>query len=189
MNEVVTRYFTRRLDEEQVASRPRRDRRRQGTAQRGARAALDALGLGAMPIISLAKREEEIFVLGRSRAAATAAPLAGAARAAAGARRGASLRDHVPAQAALDAYGHVGAAAHPRRRRGEASPAAGGASAACRAFATRRPRRSPRCRASAARRRSASSKRCESSLDRLRRRAAADRDRQRHPRSDSQPIT
>ena len=31
-----------------------------------AHAALDALGLGAMPIISLAKREEEIFVLGRS---------------------------------------------------------------------------------------------------------------------------
>ena len=31
-----------------------------------AHAALDALGLGAMPLISLAKREEEIFVLGRS---------------------------------------------------------------------------------------------------------------------------
>jgi len=30
-----------------------------------AHAALEALGLGAMPIISLAKREEEIFVLGR----------------------------------------------------------------------------------------------------------------------------
>jgi excinuclease ABC subunit C len=64
MNEVVSRYFARRRDEE----RPLPDLVLidGGKGQlNAAHAALDAIGLGAMPIISLAKREEEIFVLGR----------------------------------------------------------------------------------------------------------------------------
>ena len=65
MNEVVSRYFTRRLSEER--SLPDLVVIDGGKGQlSAAHAALEALGLGAMPIISLAKREEEIFVIGRS---------------------------------------------------------------------------------------------------------------------------
>ena len=65
MQEVVTRYFQRRRDED----RPLPDLVvvDGGKGQlSAAHAALDALGLGAMPLISLAKREEEIFLVGRS---------------------------------------------------------------------------------------------------------------------------
>jgi excinuclease ABC subunit C len=65
MNEVVGRYFQRRVEEE----RPLPDLVLidGGKGQLNAAAeALRALGLDALPIISLAKREEEIFVLGRS---------------------------------------------------------------------------------------------------------------------------
>lgn len=65
MNEVVTRYFTRRVEEEKPL--PDLVVIDGGKGQlNAAHAALEALGLGAMPIISLAKREEEIFVLGRA---------------------------------------------------------------------------------------------------------------------------
>ena len=65
MNEVVTRYFTRRVTEEKPL--PDLVVIDGGKGQlNAAHAALDAMGLGAMPIISLAKREEEIFLLGRS---------------------------------------------------------------------------------------------------------------------------
>jgi excinuclease ABC subunit C len=65
MHEVVGRYFQRRLDEE----RPLPDLVLidGGKGQLNAAAeSLRALGLESLPIISLAKREEEIFVLGRS---------------------------------------------------------------------------------------------------------------------------
>jgi excinuclease ABC subunit C len=65
MSEVVTRYFRRRLDE----AKPLPDLVviDGGKGQlNAAHAALELLGLGLMPLISLAKREEEIFVLGRS---------------------------------------------------------------------------------------------------------------------------
>jgi len=65
MNEIVTRYFKRRLDEDKPL--PDLVVIDGGKGQlNAAHAALDSLGLGAMPIISLAKREEEIFVLGDS---------------------------------------------------------------------------------------------------------------------------
>jgi excinuclease ABC subunit C len=65
MNEIVTRYFTRRLEEEK--NLPDLVVIDGGKGQlNAAHSALDALGLGAMPIVSLAKREEEIFVLGRA---------------------------------------------------------------------------------------------------------------------------
>jgi excinuclease ABC subunit C len=65
MNEIVARYFKRRLDEEK--SLPDLVVIDGGKGQlNAAHAALDSLGLGAMPIISLAKREEEIFLLGDS---------------------------------------------------------------------------------------------------------------------------
>ncbi|HEY4215904.1 MAG TPA: excinuclease ABC subunit UvrC [Gemmatimonadaceae bacterium] len=64
MNEVVTRYFARRIEDEKPL--PDLVLIDGGKGQlNAAHAALDALGLGAMPLISLAKREEEIFVLGR----------------------------------------------------------------------------------------------------------------------------
>jgi excinuclease ABC subunit C len=65
MTEVVSRYFTRRKDED----RPLPDLVviDGGKGQlNAAHDALEALGLGAMPIVSLAKRDEDIFVYGRS---------------------------------------------------------------------------------------------------------------------------
>ena len=65
MREVVGRYFQRRLDEE----RPLPDLVLidGGKGQLNAAAeALHQLGLASLPIASLAKREEEVFLLGRS---------------------------------------------------------------------------------------------------------------------------
>ena len=65
MNEVVTRYFRRRLDEGKAL--PDLVVIDGGKGQlNAAHAALEALGLGGIPLISLAKREEEIFTVGRS---------------------------------------------------------------------------------------------------------------------------
>jgi excinuclease ABC subunit C len=65
MREVVGRYFARRIEEE----RPLPDLVLidGGKGQLNAAAeALTGLGLGSLPIASLAKREEEVFLLGRS---------------------------------------------------------------------------------------------------------------------------
>src|SRR6185437_7467917 len=64
MNEVVTRYFNRRKEDgRQLPDLIVVDG---GKGQlSAAHAALDAIGLGDQPLISLAKREEEIFVWGR----------------------------------------------------------------------------------------------------------------------------
>jgi excinuclease ABC subunit C len=65
MKEVVGRYFQRRLDEGRVL--PDLVLIDGGKGQLNAAAeALTALGLGSLPIASLAKREEEVFLLGRS---------------------------------------------------------------------------------------------------------------------------
>jgi len=65
MNEVVTRYFTRRTEEGK--SLPDLVVIDGGKGQlNAAHAGLSALGLAAMPMISLAKREEEIYMIGRS---------------------------------------------------------------------------------------------------------------------------
>lgn len=65
MHEVVTRYFARRVAEELVL--PDLAVIDGGKGQLGAaRAALDALGITSIGLISLAKRDEEIFLPGRS---------------------------------------------------------------------------------------------------------------------------
>jgi excinuclease ABC subunit C len=65
MSEVVGRYFQRRLDEGRAL--PDLVLIDGGKGQLNAAAdALERLGLQAMPIASLAKREEEIFLLGKS---------------------------------------------------------------------------------------------------------------------------
>ena len=65
MHEVVTRYFRRRLDEGK--SLPELVVIDGGKGQlNAAHGALESLGLGALPLISLAKREEEIFTVGRT---------------------------------------------------------------------------------------------------------------------------
>jgi excinuclease ABC subunit C len=65
MSEVVTRYFQRRVDEGK--SLPDLVVIDGGKGQlNAAHAALEPMGLGALPLISLAKREEEIFAVGRS---------------------------------------------------------------------------------------------------------------------------
>jgi excinuclease ABC subunit C len=64
MHEVVTRYFTRRVTELMLPDLAVIDG---GKGQLGAaRAALDALGITSIGLISLAKRDEEIFLPGRS---------------------------------------------------------------------------------------------------------------------------
>jgi excinuclease ABC subunit C len=64
MNEVVTRYFRRRLDEGK--SLPDLVVIDGGKGQlSAAHGALESLNLGMLPLISLAKREEEIFLVGR----------------------------------------------------------------------------------------------------------------------------
>jgi excinuclease ABC subunit C len=65
MNEVVTRYFNRRREDGKPV--PDLIVIDGGKGQlSAAHAALDSIGLGDQPLISLAKREEEIFVWGRS---------------------------------------------------------------------------------------------------------------------------
>lgn len=65
MQEVVTRYFRRRLEEGK--SLPDLVVIDGGKGQlNSAHGALESLGLGMLPVISLAKREEEIFLVGRS---------------------------------------------------------------------------------------------------------------------------
>ncbi|MGQ0712436.1 MAG: excinuclease ABC subunit UvrC [Gemmatimonadaceae bacterium] len=65
MREVVTRYFQRRLEEKKPL--PDLVVIDGGKGQlAAARAALDELGLQSLPTISLAKRDEEIFLVGRS---------------------------------------------------------------------------------------------------------------------------
>jgi len=65
MREVVTRYFARRLDEQKPL--PDLVVIDGGKGQlSSAREALEAVNLSRLPTISLAKREEEIFVPGRS---------------------------------------------------------------------------------------------------------------------------
>ncbi len=64
MAEVVTRYFRRRLDEREVL--PDLVVVDGGKGQlNAAHSALVALGQGDLPIVSLAKREEEVYILGR----------------------------------------------------------------------------------------------------------------------------
>src|SRR3954469_3505839 len=65
MGEVVARYFRRRLDEEKPL--PDLVVIDGGKGQlNAAHAAFSELGLAAMPLISLAKREEEVFMVGRA---------------------------------------------------------------------------------------------------------------------------
>jgi excinuclease ABC subunit C len=65
MREVVHRYFARRVSEEKPL--PDLVVIDGGKGQlHAAQEALQSLGLGEMPIVSLAKREEELFVPGRS---------------------------------------------------------------------------------------------------------------------------
>jgi excinuclease ABC subunit C len=65
MREVVQRYFQRRISEEK--SIPDLVVVDGGKGQLGMAAdALGELGLGELPLISLAKREEEVFILGRT---------------------------------------------------------------------------------------------------------------------------
>jgi excinuclease ABC subunit C len=64
MNEVVGRYFKRRTEEEKPL--PNLVVIDGGKGQlNAAHAATEALGLGELPMVSLAKREEEIFLFGR----------------------------------------------------------------------------------------------------------------------------
>jgi excinuclease ABC subunit C len=65
MTEVVSRYFTRRVDEGKPL--PELIVVDGGKGQLGAaRQALEPLGLGELPLISLAKKDEEVFMPGRS---------------------------------------------------------------------------------------------------------------------------
>ena len=84
---------------------------------------LEELGLEDICVASLAKRFEEVYLPGPERAGADPARLRGALPAAAGARRGAPLRDHVPPPAARQEDDRVG---DRRRRRPRARAASSG---------------------------------------------------------------
>ena len=95
----------------EAAPRSRAHRRRQGAAQRRARGARRARSRRDADRQPREARRGDLRARPR-RVAAPLAALAGAPPAAAGARRGAPLRDHLTAEAPRDAHGHVGAAAH-----------------------------------------------------------------------------
>ena len=123
IHEVVTRYLTRRRDE----GLPLPDlividggKGQLGAALEAAR----ALDMGEVTFVSLAKKEEEVFIPGRAEPPAPAAPQSVTAPAAARARRGAPVRRRLQPQAALRAHHHVRAAQHPRHRRQAPAPAA-----------------------------------------------------------------
>ena len=67
-----------------------------------ARRALDALGIDDVAVVGLAKRLEEVWLPGRGRPGDPAAHQRGALPAAAGARRGPPVRDHLPPAAPLE---------------------------------------------------------------------------------------
>ena len=87
---------------------------------------LDELGLADLPLVGLAKEREELFLPGRSDPILLAVDLAGALPRPAAARRGPSLRHHLPPRSARQARRPLGVR-RPARRRPEAAggPAAG----------------------------------------------------------------
>ena len=124
IQEVLTRYLTRRRDEQL----PMPDLIVIDGGKGQLSAALEAaaaLGLGQIPMISLAKREEEVFLPGRSESLRLSAQEPLAPPAAAGPGRGPSLRAGVQPEPADPAHDHVGAAQHPRRRARRAAAPAG----------------------------------------------------------------
>ena len=128
MEEVLTRRLTNYLAAaRQAGGRAHRPLRLPAPAAAGRRRArassawpmrvLDELGLDEeIPVASLAKRFEEVYVPGRARAGAHPPPERGALPAAAHPRRGPPLRHHLPPRAAGQADDHVGARRHPRSR-------------------------------------------------------------------------
>ncbi len=128
MREVVTRRYERLLGEgKEMPDLVLIDG---GPGQLGAAVgALEEIGLGDQPVASLAKREELLFVRGRDAADRAAALLARAPARAAGARRGAPLRDRLPPPGAQRA-----GRCTPSSTRSTASARPGGASC-CRSSA------------------------------------------------------
>ena len=113
IHEVITRYFRRRLDE----GKPLPDLVviDGGKGQlSAAQDALIAVGLGELPLASLAKREEEIYLPGRASVAPCIAPQSCIAAAAAGTGRSTPLRRDVQPQATDGPYSHLGTARHSR---------------------------------------------------------------------------
>ena len=121
MQEVVRRYFERRIaDEKPLPDLIVVDG---GKGQlSSAHAALTAVNLADRPLISIAKREEEIFVWGRAEPVSIP-PVTRAQAAAAGARRGAPVRRHLQPEAPVNAHGDVGAPQGAGNRPREAAPA------------------------------------------------------------------
>ena len=114
-----------------------------------ARRALDELGVVDVALCGLAKRLEEVWLPGDAAPGDAAAHQRGALPAAAGARRGAPVRDHLPPQPAVPLDDRQRAGRRPRPRRDPPQGAA--ASTSARSSGCPRPRwtRSSRCRASA----------------------------------------
>ena len=111
------------------ASRPDRDRRRQGPAQRGARRGCEASGSAAIPMVEPRQAGGGGLPAGPAREPATVTPEPVAPSAAAGARRGAPIRPGVQPEAAHAAHHHLRAAQHPRRRPQPPPPCCSSASA------------------------------------------------------------
>ena len=176
MHEVVDALFHAPARRGASASRSRLDRRRQGSAQRGAR--------GAATRSASARCRSSASPSARKRSSSSGAPSRCGCRA--GRPRCACCSRRATRPIASRSRSSASVVRCVRSRRSccgsRASAKRSGAScsrhsAACRAFATRRRKRSPRCRASVARRRTASSTRCSAVRRPPRRRGADGRSR------------
>ena len=124
IQEVITRYLTRRRDEQL----PIPDLILIDGGKGQLNAALEAaerLGLTDLQFASLAKREEEVFLPGRPDCLRLSRRSPVAAAAPAHPRRGASVRAGLQSQAPHPADDHLRAAQHPRSRPPPAPAAAG----------------------------------------------------------------
>ena len=82
-----------------------------------ARAALDELGIDDVALVGLAKRLEEVWLPGPIASGDPAANVRGSVPTAAGARRGAPVRDHLPSAEAIEGHDYVPVGRHRRTRR------------------------------------------------------------------------
>ena len=127
-----------------------RRRRRRAAGQRGRRGAAPTSASPTSRVCGLAKRLEEVWLPDERVPGHPAPHLRGALPAAAGPRRGAPLRDHLPPAAPLEADDRLHAGRRAGPRRDPAQGAAARSSARSSGWAARASRRSPRCPASAA---------------------------------------
>ena len=167
ISEVLRRRFARYLDAAQIAERPAtgagidpddrpaaqvrlpaatgRGRRRRSRRSTPPRRCSPSLGITDVAVCGLAKRLEEVWLPGEAVPGDPAAHLRGALPAAAGARRGAPVRHHLPPAAALQADDRLRVGRRARAGRDPAQGVAAPFGSLKRLGRGERRTRSPRC--------------------------------------------